>query len=135
MATELSPAQAAEIASSTYLTSLLDGGRTVKREPAHAYLRRPAPAAAVRDHRGVLRQAMNAHQADDLDTAARLYREVLELHAAQPDALHYLGVLCHQQGRSDEGVELIRTALKITPRHPCVQVLAFMMRESLHHAT
>lgn len=118
MATELSPAQAAEIASSTYLTSLLDGGRTVKREPAHAYLRRPAPAAAVRDHRGVLRQAMNAHQADDLDTAERLYREVLELHAAQPDALHYLGVLCHQQGRSDEGVELIRTALKITPRHP-----------------
>ena len=72
----------------------------------------------VRDHRAVLQQAMRAHQADDLDTAERLYREVLDLHAAQPDALHYLGVLCHQRGRSDEAVELIRTALKITPRHP-----------------
>ncbi|MFK2879374.1 tetratricopeptide repeat protein [Rhodanobacter hydrolyticus] len=61
---------------------------------------------------------MKAHQADDLATAERLYREVLELRVAQPDALHYLGVLCHQNGRSDEGVELIRTALQVTPRHP-----------------
>jgi predicted TPR repeat methyltransferase len=29
-----------------------------------------------------------------------------------------LGVLCHQLGRSDEAVELIRTALRITPNHP-----------------
>ncbi|MEW9570878.1 tetratricopeptide repeat protein [Rhodanobacter sp. Si-c] len=61
---------------------------------------------------------MQAHQAEDLDTAERLYREVLELRVAQPDALHYLGVLCHQRGRSDEGVELIRTALQVTPKHP-----------------
>lgn len=73
---------------------------------------------AVRDHRSVLQQAMRAHRADDLDTAEQLYREVLDLHAAQPDALHYLGVLCHQRGRSDEAVEFVRTALKITPRHP-----------------
>jgi len=92
--------------------------QTVKRHPAHVHLRRPGPAAVARDHRGILRQAMDAHQADDLDTAERLYREVLDLHAAQPDALHYLGVLCHQRGRSDEGVDLVRTALKITPRHP-----------------
>ncbi|HET6803831.1 MAG TPA: tetratricopeptide repeat protein [Frateuria sp.] len=73
---------------------------------------------SVRDFAAVLQRALRAHQADDLETAERLYREVLELHAAQPDALHYLGVLCHQQGRSEEGVELIRTALMITPRHP-----------------
>ena len=81
--------------------------------PQNVALRR-----SVRDFAGVLQQALHAHQADDLETAERLYREVLDLRAAQPDALHYLGVLCHQQGRSDEGVELIRTALKITPRHP-----------------
>ncbi|WP_426664788.1 tetratricopeptide repeat protein [Rhodanobacter aciditrophus] len=61
---------------------------------------------------------MQAHQAEDLDAAEQLYREVLELRVAQPDALHYLGVLCHQRGRSDEGVELIRTALQVTPQHP-----------------
>lgn len=81
--------------------------------PDHVTLRR-----SLRDHRALLQQALRAHQADELDTAERLYREVLELHAAQPDALHYLGVLCHQRGRSDEAVELVRTALKITPRHP-----------------
>ncbi|WP_460877520.1 tetratricopeptide repeat protein [Rhodanobacter koreensis] len=73
---------------------------------------------AAPNHAVVLKQAMQAHQADDLDTAERLYREVLELRVAQPDALHYLGVLSHQRGRSEEGVELIQTALQITPRHP-----------------
>jgi predicted TPR repeat methyltransferase len=82
------------------------------------------PAARLTDMppcsnwRALLQQAMQAHQADDLDAAERLYREVLELRVAQPDALHYLGVLCHQCGRSDEGVELIRMALQITPKHP-----------------
>jgi predicted TPR repeat methyltransferase len=61
---------------------------------------------------------MQSHQAGDLDTAERLYREVLEQRAAQPDAMHFLGVLCHQRGHSDEGVRLIEAALKITPKHP-----------------
>lgn len=89
----------------------------MNRDPAQVVVRPPA-ARATPDWRGVLRQAMQAHQADDLDTAERLYREVLDLRVAQPDALHYLGVLCHQRGRSDEGVELIRTALQVTPKHP-----------------
>lgn len=87
----------------------------MNRELAHLYVRGTASAA---DYCGVLKQAMQAHQDDDLDMAERLYREVLELRAAQPDAMHYLGVLCHQRGRSDEGVRLIEAALKITPKHP-----------------
>lgn len=77
-----------------------------------------AAVEVATDYRAILKQAMQAHQADDLDTAERLYREVLELRAAQPDAMHYLGVLCHQRGRSDEAVRLIEAALKITPKHP-----------------
>lgn len=66
----------------------------------------------------LLQEAMRAHQSGDLDTAEHLYGEVLALHAAQPDALHFLGVLAHQRGRSDEAVLLISSALKIIPRHP-----------------
>lgn len=79
---------------------------------------RPSAIEVAQGYRAVLKQAMQAHQADDLDKAERLYGEVLERQAAQPDALHYLGVLRHQRGRSDEAVELIEAALKITPRHP-----------------
>ena len=90
----------------------------MNRDPAQVVVRPSAARAAGPDWRALLQQAMQAHRADDLDLAERLYREVLELRVAQPDALHYLGVLCHQCGRSDEGVELIRTALQVTPRHP-----------------
>lgn len=93
-------------------------GRDVKQRSAHVVARQPAMHSAVPGYASFLQQAMQAHQANDLDMAEQLYREVLELRVAQPDALHYLGVLCHQRGRSDEGVELIRTALKITPKHP-----------------
>lgn len=83
----------------------------------HQY-RRPARGATGEAWRGLLNQAIGAHQQGDLDTAERLYREILGLKIAQPDAMHYLGVLCHQRGRSDEAVELIRAALEITPNHP-----------------
>jgi len=89
----------------------------VNKRPAHMPAGRSGVLAAA-DYRAVLKQAMQAHQADDLDTAERLYSEVLDLRAGQPDAMHYLGVLCHQRGRSEEGVRLIEAALKITPKHP-----------------
>lgn len=78
----------------------------------------PPVAGTGADWRAALREGMQAHQRGDLVTAESLYGKVLDIHVAQPDALHYLGVLYHQRGRSDEGVELIRTALQITPRHP-----------------
>lgn len=80
--------------------------------------RHKAAKAAPKPFVGVLSQAIQAHQANDLDQAERLYGEVLDLQMGQPDALHFLGVLSHQRGRSDEAVSLIESALKITPRHP-----------------
>ena len=32
-----------------------------------------------------------------------------------PDALHFSGVLAHQQGRSDEGIALIERSLALDP--------------------
>jgi predicted TPR repeat methyltransferase len=65
----------------------------------------------------MLRQAVEVHQAGQLDAAEVLYRRTLQMQAGQPDALHFLGVLCHQRGRSDEGIRLIRMALRTVPLH------------------
>ena len=41
----------------------------------------------------MLRQAVEVHQAGQLDAAEALYRRTLQMQAGQPDALHFLGVL------------------------------------------
>lgn len=64
-----------------------------------------------------VRQAVEAHQAGRLEEAEAGYRRALQMQAGQPDALHFLGVLCHQRGASDEGVRLIRMALRAIPGH------------------
>ncbi|MBN8737574.1 MAG: tetratricopeptide repeat protein [Xanthomonadales bacterium] len=89
----------------------------MKRNTARIPLRRPQRPAAEGAWRSWLNQAIQAHQQGDLDTAEHLYRKILTSEIAQPDALHYLGVLQHQRGRSDEAVELIRTALAAIPNH------------------
>lgn len=90
----------------------------MKRTAAGDPYRLPARHAAEAVWRADLNRAIRAHQHGDLDTAERLYRQVLARNLAQPDALHFLGVLSHQRGRSDEAVGLIQTALKATPDHP-----------------
>ena len=41
----------------------------------------------------LLQQAVKAHKAGDVQVAERLYRSILEIDAAHPDANHNLGVL------------------------------------------
>jgi tetratricopeptide (TPR) repeat protein len=65
--------------------------------------------------------AVQHHQACRMAEAEAIYRQIL---AAQPnhvDALHLLGVLMHQSGRSD-GVPMIRRAVALNPNH--VQALS-----------
>ena len=45
--------------------------------------------------------------------AQELYRRVLDTAPNHPDALHYAGVLAHQQGHSDQAVALIEKSLAI----------------------
>ena len=40
---------------------------------------------------------------------------ILEVAPDHPDALHYAGVLAHQQGRSDEAIALIERSLELEP--------------------
>ena len=52
------------------------------------------------------------HQGGALDRAEALYQEILKIAPAHFDALHLLGVLRQQQGRSQEALRLIAAALR-----------------------
>ena len=47
--------------------------------------------------------------------AEELYRRVLAINPAHPDALHFSGVLAHQQGRFEEALALIEKSLALDP--------------------
>jgi predicted TPR repeat methyltransferase len=74
-----------------------------KRAPAAT-----GPAASLRD-------AIERHRAGDLAAAEAAYIAHLAVAANDPAALHFLGVLRHQQQRTDEAVTLIRRALDAAP--------------------
>jgi tetratricopeptide (TPR) repeat protein len=63
-----------------------------------------------------LREAYEAHQAGQLDKAARLYGEILQRQANEFDALHMFGLLNYQRGRHAEALRLIAAALKTHSR-------------------
>lgn len=62
-----------------------------------------------------LRTAMAQHHAGCTSDAERLYCEILAQVPDCADALHLLGVLCAQDGRHHQGVELIRKAIARQP--------------------
>lgn len=62
--------------------------------------------------------AMQCQKNGQLADAEALYRKVLEVSPDHPDALHYSGVLAHQQGRSDEAIALITRSLELAPNQP-----------------
>jgi tetratricopeptide (TPR) repeat protein len=75
-----------------------------------------ASAAVALDPRGLLREAMAAHQAGRLNEAEALYRRLLAARPEEPDALHFLGVIEHQRGRSEAAIELIERAIALDGR-------------------
>jgi len=59
--------------------------------------------------------AITLQQQDELVAAGELLRRALEIAPDHPRALHYAGVLAHQQGRGDEAIALIQKSLLIEP--------------------
>jgi predicted TPR repeat methyltransferase len=55
---------------------------------------------------------------EQLAEAEEVFRRVLQVAPQHADALHFAGVLAHQQGRSEEAVELIETSLALAPDRP-----------------
>lgn len=59
--------------------------------------------------------AIELQQREQWETAKEIYRNVLEVAPDHADALHFSGVLAHQQARSKEAVALIERSLALEP--------------------
>ena len=59
--------------------------------------------------------ALVLQQNEQWAAAAKIYRSVLEVAPDHADALHFSGVLAHQQERSDQAVALIERSLELEP--------------------
>ena len=59
--------------------------------------------------------AIGLQKQQHLAEAQQLYAKVLEVEPHHPDALHYTGLLAHQQGRGDEAIDLIGQSLALAP--------------------
>jgi predicted TPR repeat methyltransferase len=55
------------------------------------------------------------HQNEQRVAAGEIYRTILEAAPDHPDALHFSGVLAHQQARSEQAVALIERSLELEP--------------------
>ena len=55
------------------------------------------------------------HQTEQWAAAGEVYRTILEAAPDHADALHFSGVLAHQQARSEEAVALIERSLELEP--------------------
>ncbi len=73
--------------------------------------------------------AIHLQRGDQLAEAHEVFRRVLETVPNHPDALHYAGVLAHQQGRNDEAVQLIEQSLALAPdRADCYSNLGIVFQ-------
>jgi predicted TPR repeat methyltransferase len=64
-----------------------------------------------------------------LAEAEEVYCKVLAVEPDHPDALHFAGILAHQQGRHDEGIELIQRSLQLAPdRADCYSNLGIIFK-------
>ena len=66
----------------------------------------------------LLREAIRSHQANKLDDAESLYRQILKSDPDNFDSLHMVGVLCCQRGKPYEGITLMQNAVLINPDSP-----------------
>ena len=72
-------------------------------------------APAELDLPDALRLAVEMHQNRQLEGAETLYRRILAATPLNADALHFLGMVRHQRGHSEEGITLIEQAARLVP--------------------
>jgi predicted O-linked N-acetylglucosamine transferase (SPINDLY family) len=65
------------------------------------------------NHADAMKVALASHQAGDLAGAEAIYRQIISEDPCHADAIHMLGVIAGQVGRTDAAIDLISRALAI----------------------
>ncbi|WP_218511480.1 tetratricopeptide repeat protein [Variovorax sp. dw_308] len=92
----------------------------MKTKKKHGHLKpppgyQPAKQVSLDD---ALKLAVAMHCANGLDDAEKVYGRILAVAPDHADALHFMGVLRHQRGRSDQALALIRRSLALNAGVP-----------------
>src|SRR5437867_7497958 len=85
----------------------------------------------------LLKQALEAHQSGDVDTAIKFYKEFLKLRPASVEARSNLGAALARKGRYEEAIGEYQAALKLAPSNPGVSLnlaLAYYKTGEIRHA-
>ena len=76
-----------------------------------------------------VRLAILLQKNEQFAEAREIYRRVLETDPNHADALHFAGVLAHQEGRSEDAVRLIEESLALLPNRPdCYNNLGIVLQ-------
>jgi tetratricopeptide (TPR) repeat protein len=81
------------------------------------------PLRAVEIQESSLSQALELERQRDFAGAERIYKDALRQSADDPEILKRLGIVCQQQGKHDEAIEVLQRILKRAPLYPGVNTL------------
>jgi tetratricopeptide (TPR) repeat protein len=87
--------------------------------PASSSGARPSP----QDTHTLLSQAAELEKAQDLSGAEKIYRQALLIAPDDPEILKALGLVCQEQGKFEESIEVFQRILKRAPLYPGVNSL------------
>ena len=63
----------------------------------------------------LVRRALAFHQSGQIAEAAQTYQLAIDSNANRPNAFHLFGLLCHEQGDSQQAIDLISRAIAFRP--------------------
>ena len=87
--------------------------REANSQPAADPSENSSPATPPSDVPEMMQAAVGHHSAGRIQEAESIYRQVLERNPDVPDAVHLLGVVCHQTGNHEEAVQYISKAISL----------------------
>lgn len=90
------------------------------------------PSLTSRDIAGKLLDAVALHKQGQLIPAETMYRDILRAQPDHFDALHYLGLIALQRGKTQDGVVLIEQALQVDSNNVAARGNLAMALRQLH---